>query len=183
MDRCTTSRDAAVQRWPLVPKADHTTLSRARSRSASSQITIGFLPPSSRLTRFSVFAARVLISTPVSVWPVKLMTRTSGWSTIALPTSPPEPVTTLTTPSGSPPSSSSSTKRTRHAGVSEAGLMTAVLPQMSAGNSFQAGIATGKFHGVMIPTTPIGRRMAIANLSGISDGTVWPNSRRPSPAM
>ena len=61
--------------------------------------------------------------------------------------------------------------------------MTAVFPQMSAGNSFHAGIATGKFHGVMIPTTPIGRRMAIANLSGISDGTVWPNSRRPSPAM
>ena len=100
--RCTISREAAVQRWPLVPNADHTTLSRARSRSASSQTTIGFLPPSSRLTRLRVFAARVLISTPVSVWPVKLMTLTSGWSTIALPTSPPEPVTTLTTPSRQP---------------------------------------------------------------------------------
>ena len=67
--------------------------------------------------------------------------------------------------------------------MSDAGLMTAVLPQMSAGNSFQAGIATGKFQGVMMPTTPMGRRIAIANLSGISDGTVWPKSRRPSPAM
>ena len=76
-----------------------------------------------------------------------------------------------------------STKRTRQAGVSEAGFSTAVLPQISAGNSFQAGMAIGKFQGVMIPATPIGRRMAIANLSGISDGTVWPNSRRPSPAM
>ena len=124
-----------------------------------------------------------LISTPVSVWPVKLMTRTSGCATIGLPTSPPLPVTTLTTPGGIPPSRSSSTKRTRQAGVSEAGLMTAVLPQISAGNSFQPGMATGKFQGVMMPTTPIGRRMAMANLSGISDGTVWPNIRRPSPAM
>ena len=56
--RCTISREAAVQRWPEVPNADHTTLSSARSRSASSQTTIGFLPPSSRLTRFSVSAAR-----------------------------------------------------------------------------------------------------------------------------
>ena len=183
MARCTISREAAVQRWPLVPNADQMTESRARSRSASSQTTIGFLPPSSRLTRLRVSAARRLISTPVSVWPVKLMTLTSGWPTIAFPTSPPEPVTTFTTPSGRPPSTRSSTKRTRQAGVSDAGLMTAVLPQMSAGNSFQAGMAIGKFHGVMMPTTPIGRRMAIANLSGISDGTVWPNSRRPSPAM
>ena len=44
-------------------------------------------------------------------------------------------------------------------------------------------MATGKFQGVMIPTTPIGRRIAIANLSGISEGTVCPKSRRPSPAM
>ncbi len=67
--------------------------------------------------------------------------------------------------------------------MSDAGLMTAVLPQMSAGKSFQAGMATGKFQGVMIPTTPMDRRMLIANLSGISDGTVWPKRRRPSPAM
>ena len=52
MDRWTISRDAAVHRCPDVPNADQTTLSSARSRSASSQITIGFLPPSSRLTRF-----------------------------------------------------------------------------------------------------------------------------------
>ncbi len=57
-------------------------------------------------------------------------------------------------------------------GVSEAGFMTAVLPLISAGKSFQAGMAIGKFHGAMIAATPIGLRMAIANLSGISDGTV-----------
>ena len=40
---------------------------------------------------------------------------------------------------------SSSTKRTRQAGVSEAGLMTAVLPQISAGNTFQAKFGAGQY--------------------------------------
>ena len=35
-------------------------------------------------------------------------------------------------------------------GVSWAGLITQVLPQTSAGNSFQDGIAIGKFHGVIM---------------------------------
>ncbi len=62
--------------------------------------------------------------------------------------------------------------RIMQAGVSEAGFMTAVLPQISAGKSFHAGMAIGKFQGAMIAATPMGLRMAIANLSGISDGTV-----------
>ena len=78
---------------------------------------------------------------------------------------------------------SSSTNRTMHAGVSEAGFITAVFPADEGGKSFQPGIATGKFQGVMSPTTPIGRLTAMANLSGISEGTVMPNRRRPSPAM
>ena len=62
-----------------------------------------------------------------------------------------------------------------------AGLMTTGLPQTSATIPFQAGIATGKFHGVTRPTTPIGARTHIANLFGISDGVVSPKSLRPSP--
>ena len=68
-------------------------------------------------------------------------------------------------------------------GVSSAGLMTTVFPQISAGMIFHDGIAIGKFHGVIIPTTPSGSRTDIANLLGSSDGTVWPKSLRPSPAM
>ena len=49
--------------------------------------------------------------------------------------------------------------------------------------SFQAGIAIGKFHGVIAPTTPTGMRTLMLNLSRSSDGVVWPNRRRPSPAM
>ena len=67
--------------------------------------------------------------------------------------------------------------------MSFAGLNTTVLPQTSAGTIFQDGIAIGKFHGVITPTTPIGIRTDMLNLSGSSDGVVWPNSRRPSPAM
>ena len=89
----------------------------------------------------------------------------------------------LTTPLGTPASSSSSTKRWPSAGVSVAGLKTTVFPQTSAGAIFQDGIAIGKFHGVMTPTTPIGIRTDIWNLSRSSDGVVWPNRRRPSPPM
>ena len=67
--------------------------------------------------------------------------------------------------------------------MSFAGLKTTVLPQTSAGTIFQEGIAIGKFHGVITPTTPIGARTLMLNLSGSSDGVVWPNRRRPSPAM
>ena len=49
-------------------------------------------------------------------------------------------------------------------GVSVAGLMTQVLPETSAGKSFQLGMAMGKFHGVMRPTTPTGMRTLMANL-------------------
>ena len=36
-------------------------------------------------------------------------------------------------------------------GTRSAGLMTTVLPQASAGAIFQAGMAIGKFQGVMMP--------------------------------
>ena len=49
-------------------------------------------------------------------------------------------------------------KRSARAGVSSAGFSTTVFPQTSAGASFQAGIAIGKFHGVIAPTTPTGIR-------------------------
>ena len=68
-------------------------------------------------------------------------------------------------------------------GVSSAGLITHVLPQTRAGNSFHEGVAIGKFQGVIMPQTPTGMRTDMANLSGNSDGVVWPKSRRPSPAM
>ena len=49
--------------------------------------------------------------------------------------------------------------------------------------SFHAGIAIGKFQGVIAPTTPTGMRTLIMNLSRSSVGVVWPKRRRPSPPM
>jgi len=88
-----------------------------------------------------------------------------------------------TTPSGTPASPSNRTKPSARSGVSSAGLRTTVLPQTSAGVSFHAGIAIGKFHGVIAPTTPTGMRTLIMNLSRSSLGVVCPKSRRPSPPM
>ncbi len=42
------------------------------------------------------------------------------------------------------------------AGVCSAGLSTTQLPAASAGDSFQHAISSGKFHGMIWPTTPSG---------------------------
>ena len=172
-----------MQRWPVVPNADQTIPSTASSTSASSMTMIAFLPPSSRWTCLSRSAAAFVTATPVSREPVNVITGTSGWRTSASPASSPKPCTMLTTPGGTPASASSSTKRSARNGVSSAGFRTTVLPQTSAGQSFHDGIAIGKFHGVIAPTTPTGIRTLIMNLSGSSLGVVWPKRRRPSPPM
>ena len=68
----------------------------------------------------------------------------------------PVPVTTLTTPGGSPASRQSSARRMVVSGVSSAGFRTIVFPQARAGASFQIAMFSGKFQGVMAPTTPTG---------------------------
>ena len=85
------------------------------------------------------------------------MPLTSGLSTRVFPTDAPGPVTRLRTPGGSPASSKTSTSFTAVMGVEDAGLNTTVLPHIRAGAIFHAGIASGKFHGVMMATTPSGR--------------------------
>ena len=45
------------------------------------------------------------------------------------------------------------------AGVSSAGLNTTQQPETIAGALFQTGIAHGKFHGAIRPTTPSGWRI------------------------
>ena len=70
----------------------------------------------------------------------------------------PNPVTMFTTPSGSPASCSSSPRRSAESGVCSAGLSTTVQPQARTGPSFQAAISSGKFQGMICPTTPTGSR-------------------------
>ena len=51
------------------------------------------------------------------------------------------------------------------------GFSTIPLPASSAGKHFHDGMATGKFHGVIIPTTPIGCRVVQAILLDSSEAT------------
>jgi hypothetical protein len=144
---------------------------------------ITFLPPISRWTFLKVRAHTSLMRRPVSVDPVNDTTDTSGCSTMGAAAPGPSPMTRLTTPGGTPASTSVCTKLMAVSGASSAGLKTTVLPQISAGRIFHDGTAIGKFHAVIIPQTPIGWRTDIANLLRSSEGVVWPNSRRPSPAI
>src|ERR1700675_3561839 len=180
---CTRMGLGAVQRCPVVPKPPHSPPSMASSRFASSSTIIGFLPPNSNEQCLKLFAAVVPTVRPTAVDPVSEMARTSGCSVSGAPTLDPNPLTTLMTPLGTPASTSVRTRLNVDSGVSCAGLITQVLPHTIAGSSFHDGIAMGKFHGVIIPHTPSGCRMAIANLLGSSEGLVGPNMRRPSPAM
>ena len=52
----------------------------------------------------------------------------------------------------------SSASRSAVSGVCSAGLSTTVQPVASAGPSFHAAISSGKFHGIICPTTPMGSR-------------------------
>ena len=51
-----------------------------------------------------------------------------------------------------------SVRATALAGVRFAGFQTTALPKASAGAIFHEGVATGKFHGLMMATTPTGSR-------------------------
>src|SRR3954454_14156685 len=89
------------------------------------------------------------IARPVSIDPVKLSAVTAGWLTIVSPTTDPEPMTRLNTPAGTPAFARISVSAHAHPGVHCAGLNTTVLPNASAGAIFHAGMAIGKFHGVI----------------------------------
>src|SRR3546814_4313885 len=75
----------------------------------------------------------------------------------ASPAGLPNPVTTLNTPAGRPASSASSATRIAVSGDCSAGLRTTLLPIASAGATFLIAMCSGKFHGVIAPTTPSGR--------------------------
>jgi hypothetical protein len=72
----------------------------------------------------------------------------------------------LNAPAGSPASRRRSPKRSAVSGVSDAGFRTTVLPRASAGAIFHIAWRSGKFQGVIAPTTPIGSRSVISRASG-----------------
>ena len=88
--------------------------------------------------------------------PVKDTLRTRASANNAPATVEPRPVTTLTTPGGTPASVASRPNSIAVSGVCEAGLTTWVQPAARAGPSLRVIIANGKFHGVMAAVTPTG---------------------------
>src|SRR3984957_16770556 len=169
---CTATRLAAVHRWPVVPNPPHTAPSTARSRFASSNTMMMFLPPISSEQCLNSGAQACAINFPTAVDPVKLITGASRCDASGAPAFGPSPLTRFTTPGGNPASASVCTRRYDDSGVSSAGFRTTVFPLTSAGIIFHDGIAIGKFHGVIRPATPIDCRTLIANLFGNSDGVV-----------
>ncbi len=122
---------------------------------------------------------------PTSGEPVNVMSAMSGSSTMALPTEPPLPVTTLRCPLGRPHSSrSSSAKAMAESGVCDAGFSTTGQPAAIAGASLCATRLSGKLNGLIAPTMPIGTRSVKPILpvptSDASSGTTSPASRRAS---
>ena len=95
------------------------------------------------------------MSLPTPVEPVKATLSMSGSRTSVAPAEP-SPGTIDTTPGGSSASWRISASSSAVRGVVSAGLSTEVLPQASAGASFQAAISSGKFQGTIWAATPSG---------------------------
>jgi hypothetical protein len=119
----------------------------------------GALPPSSRCRRLTLLAAAAITAWPARVEPVREIIAVFGSVTSASPTSLP-PVTTLSSPAGSPASIASSARRMLERGVVGAGLRTTALPVARAGPIFQIAMMNGKFHGAIEPATPTGWRIS-----------------------
>src|SRR5665213_551809 len=155
----------------------NTTASSARSRSASSNTITGFLPPSSKCTRFRVGAPCAMIADPVALSPTKPIALIAGCSVKALPASSPMPCTVLSTPSGTPACLTSFARRSAVTGDHSAGLCTTVQPAASAGAIFQVESMNGVFHGVITPTGPIGTRVETFQCSSL--GVLRPSRASP----
>ena len=87
------------------------------------------------------------------------------------------PLTTLSTPAGSPASTNNSPSRIGTEGLRSEGLRMKALPQASAGANFHIGIMAGKLNGVMPATTPSGWRMEKRSMPGPALSLYSPFSR------
>src|SRR5262245_45507122 len=149
-------RFTALHTWPQFVKAPRARFSATFAGSTSRSTIAGSLPPSSRVTRFRSGAAACATFLPVATEPVKEILRTAGCAVIQPPSSFP-PETMLITPAGTT-SRRISPSRSVESGVYGEGFSTIVFPASSAGAIFHTASITGKFQGVIAPTTPNGRR-------------------------
>ena len=180
--RWTITRLVAVHFCPVDSMAPAMVTSTALSRSASLRTTTGFLPPISSWNLIPRSAHCAASFEPTALEPVKLMALMCGLSARVGPICEPRPTTRFKTPGGRPALSSTSARCQAVSGVSSAGLKTTVLPKARAGATFQVGMATGKFHGVMRATGPSGTRSAKRKVLGEAEGYTSPVGWSASPA-
>src|SRR5215468_12763142 len=113
------------------------------------------------MTRLMIglFAASSATRRPTAVEPVNEITRGIGFEIKASPISLDEPTTMLRRPGGSPASSKIfASSRPPATGVYAEGLRTTALPRARAGPTARCERYSGKFQGLITPTTPTGRR-------------------------
>jgi hypothetical protein len=153
----TWKRLAAVQASPMLRILAIIAPSTAASRSASSKMMNGALPPSSMDTRRSWSEACATSLRPTSVEPVNDSLRSRGSLISGSMVAPDRAVvTTLSTPPGSPTSSRILASASIDSGVWLAGFTTMVQPAATAGPILRVPIAIGKFHGVISRHGPTG---------------------------
>ena len=172
--------ERAQQSWPALSKTAPGALAAAFSKSESANITLADFPPNSKVTLFTFGAHFAMICVPISVEPVNTIFLTRGSCTIVSPTMRPEPVNTWKTFSGIPASKASSANFIAVKGVTSAGFKTTVQPAANAGPNPQPAIGIGKFHGTIIPTTPIGSLKVMSTPPGT--GICRPNNLSGPPA-
>ena len=153
----------AAQRWPASMNADATACSAASVRSASSQTTSGFLPPSSRQTFASTAPLadgllNQLARSPTD--PVKLTRPTRRSCDERRADLRAESLHDASTrrAAGRRPSAACRT-RPRCTASARATSTTTALPHSSAGNTFHAMPASGLLNGMIAAQTPIGARI------------------------
>mmetsp|Transcript_39679 Transcript_39679/g.93994 ORF Transcript_39679/g.93994 Transcript_39679/m.93994 type:complete len:249 (-) Transcript_39679:618-1364(-) len=153
IDSWTRSRDPAQQTWPWFIQIASTHPSVAESRSAPWKTTMADLPPSSIVSLHPVPASDLRMLRPTGVLPVNAILSSPGCvercCAISL-----SPLTTFTTPAGIPASRTIWQKAQAVRRVEGAGLSTIVHPVASAGATFHASMSSGKFQGMIAPTTP-----------------------------
>ena len=101
-----------------------------------------------------------------------------GWSSSVSAIAPPPSSSVSASPA--PASRKHWASACAHAIAAEAGFHSTGLPHTIAGASFHAGIASGKFHGVISTVGPIARRRVRIATPGSSEGISAPFARRVS---
>ena len=158
------TRWVEMHTWPAFEKPLLTVPLTTFWISASGITISGELEPSSMVTFLR--PAVLVMCSPTSRLPVKVILRTRGSATSASPIWLPEPVTHCTASGGTPASSSTSVSLRAERGVSVAGLMMTELPAAMAGPTLWATRFRGKLKGLMATTTPHGTRMVKPNCPG-----------------